>query len=358
MKVVIIGAGQNGRGFLGRLIFLSGADLSFIDCNQQLIKMLRDSGEYRISFFGEKRVPVHVRNFTALHVDEPDAVCAVAEADLVLVSVLSENLPELAKWLKHALVGVHPRACPSILVCENGIEPANALRGELPEWIPISEAVILCTTCNDGLNIRSQDLDELPYDAKTVQLDKLYGFRPEPNFAVFCRRKIFTYNCLSAGICYPGAEKGYVRFEEAANDPDIYGDLLELRDILDRVISHAYDVSILEQTAFSRAALDKFTNWELCDSIERNARNARRKLGRAERIVGPMYLAMEQGELIDPFVKLLASAICYGVREGSIEGVLVQNLKFDAFLKDECGIDSVKLRERIKKEYNARRGAI
>ena len=317
MNITIVGAGQSGRGFLGRLAYLSQAQIVFIDQDKALVDALNEQGMYQISFFGGKRAPLCVQGYVALYDDDDDAVTAIANADLILTCVLAENLSKILPLLKRAFS--MREELPPVLVCENGVDPAMPLRNALSDDVKISEAVLLCTTCARGTDIVSQDLDFLPYDLTRLDAPiPIMGFFPEMRFDVLCRRKIYTYNCLSACICYLGAEKGYESFAAAAVDPEIYEELLGLQAVLDRVIAREYSIPVAEQAAFSQAALDKFTNPELDDSIARNARDAHRKLGRTERIIAPMLLAKAQGENITIFERMIASAMDYGRREGTI----------------------------------------
>lgn len=346
MNVVILGAGQTGRGFLGRLAFLSGANITYVDKNENIVEALSDRGDYQIDFFGRQRQALCIRGYEALHLQHPAAAKRVAEADLVMTSVLAENLAGIVPLLERALFlrGL----LPPILVCENGIRPSAKLRDALPKSVRISDAVLLCTTCAHGLDISSQDLDFLPYDAAGFDIPAgLYGFSPEYDYPLLCRRKTYTYNCMSACICYLGAEKGYVRFEDAANDPQIHASLLELRQILDRVIAREYGIDLAEQSAFSQTALDKFASRDIEDTVARNARGAMRKLGPAERIVAPMLLAKKQGEDIRLFEHILAAAIRYGVKESTINTDIGSRTAVCGLLQKVCGIEDVQIQKEI-----------
>ena len=319
MKIVIIGAGQTGRGYLARLAFLSGADIIFIDKDENLIAELNDKKKYLISFYGDLRAPIEISGYEVCHSSCQEAVDAISRADLIMTSVFANNLQALCPLLLRGFEA-SSGAFPPIMVCENGVYPGDALRAELPDNIQIGEALILCTTCADGLNIYSQDLDYLPYDAKRIYTQMLvHGFVPEYNFSELCIRKNYTYNCLSAVISYFGAEKGYLEYSCAANDGDIHERMLKTKESLDCVLSRHFSVSIEEQKEFSEKAILKFCDREIKDSIERNARDAKRKLGRNERIVGPLLLAEKYSENSKLFKELAASAVRYGIKEGSIE---------------------------------------
>lgn len=84
--------------------------------------------------------------------------------------------------------------------------------------------MIFCTTlkAEKGLDILSEDLDWLPYDVKALgETLSWHGMEAEEHFPELLERKIYTYNCLSACVTYPGAALGYENYAEAANDPAI-----------------------------------------------------------------------------------------------------------------------------------------
>lgn len=332
MKTVIIGAGQTGRGFVGRLL-APVSELVFVDRDERLLDEIKDG--YKVSFFGGIRKNVDVTDIRTLSIVSPDVKTEIGNSDLLVISIKAENLPSLIPFLQSV-------SLPPVIVAENGIEPSRILRDKLPVGTCIADALIFCTTVNDGKDIISQDLDYLPYNSSSIRLPEYVPFTPEENLGLLAERKIYTYNTLSAVICYFGAEKGYERFEDAGNDEEISRILIETKKLLDRVISKRYGISYVEQSNFSQMAVDKFTNPEIHDSVERNARSVMRKLGHNERIVTPLLLAYEQGEDISLLEDLLVSALRYGVER---ENVKLGNPS--VFLSSVCGIEDSSLRNEL-----------
>ena len=50
MKVVHFGAGNIGRGFIGKVLHDSGFQITFVDTNQSLIKQINQTNSYKISY--------------------------------------------------------------------------------------------------------------------------------------------------------------------------------------------------------------------------------------------------------------------------------------------------------------------
>ena len=62
-KIVVVGAGKTGRGFIARLLQEAQKEVLFIDKNADLVASLNDSKEFKVSFFGNVRESYVVNNF-------------------------------------------------------------------------------------------------------------------------------------------------------------------------------------------------------------------------------------------------------------------------------------------------------
>ena len=76
-KAVIIGAGQTGRGFIAPIVRENGYAVTFLDKDRALVEQLRKEKEYTVSYFGGKREPQIIRDYTAWVTDEEEAVEAL-----------------------------------------------------------------------------------------------------------------------------------------------------------------------------------------------------------------------------------------------------------------------------------------
>lgn len=318
MNNVIIGAGQCGRGYIARLLALSKENFTFIDCDTRIIEQLRIAATYEISFCGSERKPLTIDHYHAYSWEEKESFESLQEADVIFTSVSEQHLPALVQPLRTALQKRRKAHKAIIITAENGTSPKQKLC-ELADIAELSESVIFCTTLKkDGvLDIMSEDLDHLPYDASclTSQLP-FHGMYAEHSFQDLLERKIYTYNALSACISYLGAYLGYTSYAAAANDADI----VRLTDIarrqLDQAVAAAYGIDIERQHAFSHMAVTKFRNRGIPDTIERNARDVVRKLGRKERILAPLLLVSANGEFPESFCIVCAAALWYGSMHG------------------------------------------
>jgi mannitol-1-phosphate 5-dehydrogenase len=202
-----------------------------------------------------------------------------------------------------------------IIVCENAADPARILKNALGrDDIAVAESTVFCTTVEgEGLSIVSETYPYLQYnsDAFGKPVVPYPGFKPIPSFGNFLVRKIFTYNNASAVIAYLGALKGYQAYSEAANDPEILRLLDENYLATNEAMCRVYGYEKKDQEEFAALSKAKFTDPSIKDSIERNARDPLRKMGKEERIVGPLLLLWKEGLDSSVLEKTLAALLLY-----------------------------------------------
>lgn len=336
-KVMILGAGKTGRGFIPR--FLQPVSLTFCDKNQDLIHTLSKQSTYQIHFFND-------RSPETIHYD----ACCVwgsetsrklfLETDLLCISIDCSNYASIAEEL---MMLVKQRETPLIIITfENGVDAGQQLlvKGdrEARNNCVLLDAGVFCTTENgEGLDMISQDLDYLPIQESGLHLPFINLTQIE-DFSSLMKRKLYTYNCLSAVICYMGYCQGYKWLSEAANDTLIRKQIMRLLPELNQQLSIHFKIPLKEQQDFSESALLKFSDSYLKDPIIRNARNVSRKLGKEERLYKPLQLLKEDGR--DVLLETIAYACIYDQREETHQGI--------SLLKDYADEDQVE----IKKYYD------
>lgn len=317
MNYTMIGAGKTGRGFLGRLLFEEGILPTYIDASKTLVNELTAKGCFTVEFFGGERQALSIPVQQVFHTEDPRAKQAIADADVILVSVGAGNLEAVGRLIKAA----SPSKDLLIITAENAIDPAKKLEHILGnKALTVTEAAIFCSTIEkpgSSLDILSEAYDRLPYDAVRAKafrnLPKF--FIAEGNFPLLLTRKIFTYNAASAAIAYLGAHKGYTWYADAANDPAIVRVLDQLYYEVNAMLCTAYGIDPGEQEAFALASKAKFQNRNIRDSVERNARDAARKLAADERLLGPLLLAKKHGLSAASLALVIAAAVLYGLEK-------------------------------------------
>ena len=304
----ILGAGKTGRGFIGRLLKENKKEFVFFDKSKSLIEMFQ-AGKYEVAFFSGKRPPMIIDGFFAYHIKDAKCEKILSKLSTLFVSIGGTNIKDAAQWLasnmkKELIYRSYPL---NIILCENARDPAEKFKKEFlavltssereqaEKMIGFSDAAVFCTTIqkNDGsININSENYPNLHFDATKINglMPELTGFLPVTDFENLLMRKIYTYNSASAVIAYLGWGKNYTIYGDAANDTEILELLDKHYEQINRAVCAEYGYSTESQCAFAKMSRDKFCDRSIIDSIERNAREPRRKLSAGERIIGPAVL--------------------------------------------------------------------
>ena len=329
-KAVVIGAGQTGRGFITPILKANGYAVTFLDKDESLISQLQKEKEYTIRYFGGKKETKVIRDFRAYTTASPEALPEICSADLVYVSVFASHIAELIGLFQEAAKEKKDGRL-TILCCENGVNVKKPLVDAGIDAV-ISEGIIFCTTLKpekEKLELICEDYPELPLDGKVEGLDvQIEGMPLEPDFPSLIQRKIYTYNFISAIVCYLGSYKGYEVYGDAANDQEIADVIERIFPTISRIIGKQYRVDDEVQRAFTRRAVDKFQNREIYDTIYRNARQAERKLGENERLLTPLRLAYEYEAEAEYIELVIAAAIYYGIQNEELnEELILENIQ-------------------------------
>ena len=222
-KIVVVGAGKTGRGFIARLLQEASEEVIFIDKNAELVEALNKEKEFKVSFFGNVREAYNVHNFKACTWENAD----LEDAELILVSVGGQNLKDVGASLAPLL---NDEKHYYIITAENASHPSKTLKEAIgKDNISVSESTVFCTTIEDGgLDINSENYPYLQCDADLLEgyVPTAKTLKPIGNFSNFLTRKLYTYNAASCVIAYIGWKKGYSNYADAANDAEI----LELLD--------------------------------------------------------------------------------------------------------------------------------
>lgn len=336
MKIAVVGAGKTGRGFVGRLIAQAGKEMLLIDKNEALVSALNRAGSFQVHFFGNAAQPVTVSNYTACTWDGAD----LSDCELILVSVGGTNLEDVGAQLKQRL---DPARRYWIITCENATKPAARLQAAIGmDTVLVSESTVFCTTIEkDGLDINSENYPYLQFNADLLEgfTPEVTAIRPITGFGNFLTRKLFTYNAASCIIAYLGWLYGYSDYAEAANDPRV----LELLDrnyqVSNRVLCREFGYDPVDQEEFAKLSRAKFCSRVIVDTVARNAREPQRKLGPAERVIGPMLAIARQGEDASVLEMTAAAMLMYD-NDGEDAWRKIKAEKTPGqILTDICGLD-------------------
>ena len=339
-KIIIIGAGKTGRGFIGRLLQEAGKEIVFVDKDEELVKQLKEQKEFEVRFFGGVREDCKVNNFEAYTWKMEEVGNVIADAELIFVSVGGQNLKDVGLELSKVLT---EEKHYYIVTAENASKPSQTLKEAIgKENISVSESTVFCTTIEDkGIHINSENYPYLQCNAELLD-----GYVPDAktmkvisNFSDFLTRKLYTYNAASCVIAYLGWKKGYTNYADAANDEEILELLDKNYEVTNRVLCKEYGYEVEDQKEFALLSKNKFCDRTIVDTVARNARDPQRKLAKDERIMGPIKLMYKYGEDASVLEQTAAAAILYD-NDGEDAWKKIKSEKnTEEILTDICGLE-------------------
>lgn len=323
MNVVVFGAGNVGRGFLGLETYLLGYDVTFVDVDKKVVDCLRKNKEYEVNFF-QNRASKNVKVKNAFHLDETDLILGqLQKTDIVLTAVGTNNLKYIAPIISK---GIQKHGKQLIVACENTPNNTQILKSYVDERIPHSERYAEFANCViDRICLRKNgNLFVEPNFEWVVETsnDLLGGIDKTNNLEPYFTRKLFLVNCAHAIIGYVGHHENYVYVHEALSNRNI-------RQLVDGSLressfglSSAYRFGQGILNHYIQKTMDRLSNPEISDDIQRVVRNPIRKLHKGERLVGPAVLAYKYGLVPQNLCRAVKYLLMY---RGDYEGKELQS---------------------------------
>jgi mannitol-1-phosphate 5-dehydrogenase len=335
MKLVLFGAGNIGRSFVGALFSNAGWDVVFADTAQNLVSLLNEKRCYTVVIkregkADERRVVGPVRALDGR--DFARVAEELADCDLAATSVGKDALPKIMPVIAE---GLRLRKKPlDIIIAENardaksvfleGIQAALADKNfPLEDMLGLVETSIgkmvpLVTQqdlAEDPLRLFAEEYETLIVDRRAFHGDPpaVAGLKPVEHIAAWVDRKLFVHNLGHAAAAYLGyaANPGVVSISEALR-------LAGVQDAVRAAMNAAADALALEYTeSYTRAELAahigdllfRFANSALGDTVFRVGRDIRRKLAENDRVSGAMLLCARRGVNFDPIAGVYRAAL-------------------------------------------------
>jgi mannitol-1-phosphate 5-dehydrogenase len=367
ISAVIVGAGKVGRGFIAHLLALAGARVAFVEWSQDLVAEMARRGRYHVFIAGDPMKEDVVQGYRIVAASDAEQVAdLVAAADLVFTAIGGERLASLGPLLAP---GIARRAhgSPAVLnliTCENWTHPGAILRRGIVESLPpeaqsyfeqycgVAESTVYrgCIEptaeqrANDPLAVQGTDYWQLQVDGDKVRrpFPELQGIVPIAGFQSALERKLFTYSALSATISYLGALLGFRTLHDAAVDPRVVAVAREVLRESGTALCRRHGHSAEDQAAHAEESLAAFQDVRNPDTLERHARDPRRKLSRHDRLVGPACLCLEEGVEPRALALTIAAALRYNEPTDPSATALQQSLSrdgIDGVLAGVCGLE-------------------
>ncbi|MBS7521028.1 mannitol-1-phosphate 5-dehydrogenase [Serratia ureilytica] len=332
MKALHFGAGNIGRGFIGKLLADAGVEVTFADVNQTVLDLLNSRKSYSVHVVGEQERVERVNNVSAVNSGSEAAAALIAEADLVTTAVGPQILAKIAGTIAKGLVLRHQQGNVqplNIIACENMVRGTSQLKQHVFAALPQDEQawveqhvgfvdsavdrIVPPADSSDPLEVTVETFSEWIVDQTQFkgQPPAIAGMELTDNLMAFVERKLFTLNTGHAITAYLGQRAGLQTIRDAILDPAIRRVVKGAMEESGAVLIKRYGFEADKHAAYINKILGRFENPYLHDDVERVGRQPLRKLSAGDRLIKPLLGTLEYGLPHANLIQGIAAAMSY-----------------------------------------------
>lgn len=336
MKALHFGAGNIGRGFIGKLLADSGVEVIFADVNDNIIDQLKAQRSYHVKIVGDSiNTLENVTNVTGVNSKDENAVIDLFKnVDLVTTAVGPNVLKIIAGTIAKGLIARFATGnnMPlNIIACENMVRGTTFLKEQVfthltPEQQAEAEKLVgfvdsavdrivppVQADESDPLLVTVEEFSEWIVDETQFkgQIPAIGGMEKTNNLMAFVERKLFTLNTGHATTSYLGKLKGYRFVKESIEDKGIKADVKATMQESGAVLIKRYGFDPQAHAAYIEKILKRFANPFLVDDVDRVGREPLRKLSYNDRLIKPLRGTLEYGLPNQHLINAIAAALAY-----------------------------------------------
>ncbi|MGB7995640.1 MAG: mannitol-1-phosphate 5-dehydrogenase [Photobacterium halotolerans] len=334
MKAVHFGAGNIGRGFIGKVLADAEVNVTFADVNGPLIDQLSHAQSYNVKVVGNDCHLDTVSHITAVNAAGPDVINQIVHTDLITTAVGPAVLDKIASTIASGLAkrfeagNTQPL---NIIACENMVRGTTHLKEEVYKQLTpahrllaeqhvgfvdsaVDRIVPPAEAANDDpLEVTVESFSEWIVDQQQFkgEIPRIAGMETTDNLMAFVERKLFTLNTGHIITAYLGALKGYQTIRDAIEDEEIRDQVRTAMRESGDVLIRRYGFDREQHYAYIEKILTRFANPFLRDEIDRVGRQPLRKLGSNDRLIKPLLGTLEYGTDNRMLIKGIAAALKY-----------------------------------------------
>ncbi|GAB2642170.1 mannitol-1-phosphate 5-dehydrogenase [Vibrio panuliri] len=333
-NAVHFGAGNIGRGFIGKLLADADVAVTFADVNEPLVDQISHKQEYKVKVVGSQCTVDTVTHVTAVNSASNDVIEQIVKTDLVTTAVGPNVLDIIAKTIAK---GIEKRLEAgneqplNIIACENMVRGTTHLKGEVYQYLDpqlhakvdeligfvdsaVDRIVPPAEAANDDpLEVTVESFSEWIVDEQQFkgEVPQISGMEKTDNLMAFVERKLFTLNTGHCITAYLGNLKGHRTIREAIEDAEIRADVKQAMCESGEVLIRRYGFDRALHAAYIEKILGRFANPYLIDEVDRVGRQPIRKLGANDRLIKPLLGTIEYGIENKTLLKGIAAALKY-----------------------------------------------
>ncbi|HHF3106682.1 TPA: mannitol-1-phosphate 5-dehydrogenase [Vibrio diabolicus] len=333
-NAVHFGAGNIGRGFIGKLLADAEIEVTFADVDAPLVDQLSHKQEYKVKVVGTECQIDTVTHVTAVNSASDDVIDRIVKTDLVTTAVGPNVLDIIAKTIAKGIAKrfeAGNNTPLNIIACENMVRGTTHLKGEVYKHLDkslhakadelvgfvdsaVDRIVPPAEAANDDpLEVTVESFSEWIVDEQQFkgEIPDISGMEKTNNLMAFVERKLFTLNTGHCITAYLGCLKGHRTIREAIEDPSIHAEVKQAMQESGEVLIRRYGFDREMHNAYIEKILGRFANPYLVDEVDRVGRQPIRKLGANDRLVKPLLGTIEYGTENKTLLKGIAAALKY-----------------------------------------------
>ncbi|GIA32436.1 mannitol-1-phosphate 5-dehydrogenase [Vibrio cholerae] len=333
-NAVHFGAGNIGRGFIGKLLADANIAVTFADVNEPLVDQLSHQQEYKVKVVGSECKMETVSHVTAVNSASEALIERIIKTDLVTTAVGSTVLDIIAKTIAKGLSARFAAGNTqplNIIACENMVRGTTHLKQQVYQFLTTEEqqqADVLVgfvdsavdrivpplqAANDDPLEVTVESFSEWIVDEQQFkgEIPQIEGMEKTDNLMAFVERKLFTLNTGHCVTAYLGCLKGHRTIREAIEDPSIHAQVKQAMQESGEVLIRRYGFDRALHSAYIEKILTRFANPYLVDEVDRVGRQPLRKLSANDRLIKPLLGTIEYGLPNGMLLKGIAAALKY-----------------------------------------------
>ncbi|ENM3812293.1 MULTISPECIES: mannitol-1-phosphate 5-dehydrogenase [Vibrio] len=333
-NAVHFGAGNIGRGFIGKLLADADIAVTFADVNEPLVDQLSHQQEYKVKVVGSECKMETVSHVTAVNSASEALIERIIKTDLVTTAVGPTVLDIIAKTIAKGLSARFAAGNTqplNIIACENMVRGTTHLKQQVYQFLTTEEqqqADVLVgfvdsavdrivpplqAANDDPLEVTVESFSEWIVDEQQFkgEIPQIEGMEKTDNLMAFVERKLFTLNTGHCITAYLGCLKGHRTIRDAIEDPSIEVQVKQAMQESGEVLIRRYGFDRALHNAYIEKILTRFANPYLVDEVDRVGRQPLRKLGANDRLIKPLLGTIEYGLPNGMLLKGIAAALKY-----------------------------------------------